>query len=52
MTLYGDGSFKKFLNADFNPATTTLAEADGKEIVLVVDTTAWYVYLEGTWYAQ
>ncbi len=52
MTLYGDGSFKKLLAANFNPASTTLAEADNKEIVLVVDTASWYVYFEGTWYPQ
>jgi len=52
MTLNGDGSYKKFLAADFDAATTTLAEADGKDVVLVVDTATWYVYLGGTWYSQ
>jgi hypothetical protein len=52
MTLYGDGSYKKFLAASFDPLTTTLAQAENKSLVLVVDTATWYVYFEGTWYAQ
>ena len=52
MTLYGDGSYKKFLASEFDSATTTLEEAEGKDLVLVVDTATWYVFYNGTWYAQ
>ena len=52
MTMYGDGSFKKFLASEFDANTTTLADADGKDIVLVVDTATWYIFYNGTWYEQ
>jgi len=52
MTLYGDGSYKKFLASEFDENTTTLAQAENKSLVLVVDTATWYVFYNGTWYAQ
>jgi len=52
MILHGDGSYKKFLDANFDPATTTLEQAGSKDLVLVVDTATWYVYYEGVWYQQ
>lgn len=52
MVFQGDGSYKKFLAAEFNPLTTTLEDTGKKDIVLVVDTATWYVFYNGTWYAQ
>jgi len=52
MVIHGDGSYTKFLDADFDASTTTLAEAENKDTVLVVDTATWYVYFKGVWYAQ
>jgi len=52
-----DVSYHKMLAANFTASgigVTTLAETKQKETVLLVDESAWYVYLEETneWYLQ